>query len=75
MYKTDRGKTIRSIIYSLLIVVVVSCGSKKEEQQANQEDLGKKGCRYEYGIVIDSLCVTHYEIERGQYRATILSAL
>ena len=43
MYKTDRGKTIRSIIYSLLIVVVVSCGSKKEEQQANQEDLEKKG--------------------------------
>lgn len=75
MYKTDRGKTIRSIIYSLLIVVVVSCGSKKEEQQANQEDLGKKGCRYEYGIVIDSLCVTHYEIERGQYLATILSDL
>lgn len=75
MYKTNRGKTIRSIIYSSLIVAVVSCGSKKEEQQADQGDQEEISCVYEYGICVDSLEVTHYEIGQGQYLASILADL
>ena len=75
MYKTNRGKTIRSIIYSSLIVAIVSCGSKKEEQQADQGDQEEISCVYEYGICVDSLEVTHYEIGQGQYLASILADL
>lgn len=32
-------------------------------------------CVYEYGICIDALDVTHYEIGRGEYLATILANL
>ena len=75
MYKTNRKKTIQSIIYSLLIVAVVSCGLKKEEQQVDQTDQEETSCVYEYGICVDSLHVIHYEIGRGEYLATILSNL
>lgn len=75
MYKTNRRKTIQSIIYSLLIVAVVSCGLKKEEQQVGQTGQEETSCVYEYGICVDSLDVTHYEIGRGEYLATILSNL
>ena len=47
------------MIYFLLIVAVVSCGLKKEEQQIEQEE---PTCMYEYGICVDSLDVTRYEI-------------
>ncbi len=75
MYTINKRKTIRSIIYSLLIVSVVSCGLKKEEQQTDQIDQEETSSTYEYGICVDSLDVTRYEIGKGQYLATILTEL
>lgn len=75
MYKTSRRKTVRSIIYLLLITGVVSCGLKKEEQKTDQTDQEEMDCTYEYGICVDSLEVTHYKIGKGQYLATILGDL
>lgn len=75
MHKINRRKTIQSIIYSLLIISVVSCGLKKEEQQDDQGNQEGISCVYEYGICVDSLEVTHYEIGRGQYLGSILADL
>lgn len=75
MYKTKRRKTIHSVLYSFLMVSIVSCGLKKEEKQIDQDDQEETGCMYEYGICVDSLDVTHYEIGRGEHLSSILTNL
>lgn len=75
MNKIKRRKTIHSVIYSFLMVSIVSCGLKKEEKQIDQHDQEETGCTYEYGICVDSLDVTHYEIGRGEHLSSILTNL
>lgn len=74
MCKIKRRQAIYAVIYSLLIIGVVSCGLKKEEQ-VDQGDLEETSCVYEYGICVDSLQITHYEIGRGQFLSSILADL
>ena len=75
MYKTSRRKTVRSVVYLLLIAGVVSCGLKKEDQKSDPADPEEVDSTYEYGICVDSLEITHYKIEKGQYLANILGDL
>lgn len=74
MRKTKRT-IIFSVAYSLLMLGIFSCGLKKEEQQTAQVGQDETVCVDEYGICVDSLNVTHYEIGRGEYLATILGKL
>lgn len=75
MCKISRKIIIHSIICSLLVVVVASCSLKKKEQHTGQSDQEETTCVYQYGICVDSLNVTHYEIGQGQYLASILDGL
>lgn len=75
MSKSKRRKTILSIIYSLSVLIIVSCGSGKEKRTHNPDDQMEAGCVYKYGICIDSLEITHYQIARGEHLSSILTNL
>lgn len=59
----------------LMVTFVFSCTQKQDKQHTDidiDEDLNRS---YAYGICVDSLCVNHYKIEKGDHLSSMLMKL
>lgn len=74
MFKVKKRKVLHSTLFICLLAGLASCGFNKEKTDTLVEQV-ETPCVTEYGICVDSLLVTHYEIGKGQYLASILSDL
>ncbi len=69
-----RNNIFRTACCLFLVLQVVSCGLHQEKQETDttREETNHL---YAYGICIDSLDVTHYQVEKGDLPSTILTDL
>ncbi|MDD4777653.1 MAG: peptidoglycan DD-metalloendopeptidase family protein [Fermentimonas sp.] len=69
----DRSGFVLIFTFSL-VVLLNSCGLKHQQDADSNEELTDTSV-YKYGICVDSLDVTNYNIERGDLLSSILSRM
>jgi murein DD-endopeptidase MepM/ murein hydrolase activator NlpD len=70
----EHTKTItRTVFFLFLIIFTASCTLKQENHTADTDNSEETNQRYAYGICIDSLTITHYQIEKGDHLSSILT--
>jgi murein DD-endopeptidase MepM/ murein hydrolase activator NlpD len=74
MFQFKIKKNTRFIILLFSILIISSC-SIRQEKNVESEDEFIDTSEYKYGICVDSLNVSNYQIERGDLLSTILSDL
>lgn len=70
-----RDNALRWFVLLSCIVALCTCGPQ-ERKRAGEEEYQEEVCQLsEYGICLDSLDITRYTIERGEYFSSIFSNL
>lgn len=67
-----REKIIRAAFYLFSVMLFASCTQKQEKQYADSSNKAEKDHLYAYGICVDSLDVTYYDIKKGDLLSSIL---
>ena len=63
---------VKGIICLLMVLIAFSCRPKQDKQQVDSNLHEETDQLYAYGICIDSLCLNHYKIEKGDHLSSIL---